>query len=248
MNPLFFLHGFTGSKYSWNEIQHLVKFKTHAIDLPGHGKNYFKSLSNNYSFKNWDQEFLSILNNTKVDKINLCGYSMGGRLAISFATAFPEKVNSLILISSTAGLLNNSENKNRLIQDNKLSKDIELDYNKFIDNWENLDFFSKQKLRNPNGFIRQRVIRKSQNPQQLALSLQNLGLGNMPNYWNDIPYFNFPVLIICGDEDKKYNKISSQLHSKINNSIIKIIPNSGHAPQIDQPIITSKLIQKFIKS
>ena len=173
---------------------------------------------------------------------------MGGRLAISLATAFPEKINSLILISSTAGLLNNYEKENRLIQDKKISKDIELDYNQFIKNWEKQDFFSNQKIRNQNGFNSQREIRKSQNPQQLALSLQRLGLGNMPNYWDGITYFNFPVLIICGDEDEKYNIISSQLHSKINNSIIKIIPNSGHAPQIDQPIITSKLIQKFIKS
>lgn len=248
MNPLFFLHGFTGSKNSWDEIQHLIGFKAHAIDLPGHGTNHFKNLSNRYSFKNWDQEFLSILDKAKLNKINLCGYSMGGRLAISFATTFPEKINSLILISSTAGLINQAEIEKRLIHDQMLSKDIELDYNQFIDNWGNQDFFSKQKIRNTTGFKKQRDIRKSQNPYQLALSLQNLGLGNMPNLWDKISYFNFPVLIICGAEDEKYCEISLKLHSKIKNAIIQMIPNSGHAPQIDQPIITSKLIQKFIKS
>ena len=248
MKPLLFLHGFTGSAKSWDKIRNKLKYPSLAIDIPGHGKNYFKDLSNSYTFDNWNEDFLSIINHQKSKKINLCGYSMGGRLAISFAVAHPERIESLILVSTTAGIKNNSKKKLRLNENLELSFRILKDYPEFITYWENLDFFSIQKSRNRNGFKIQREIRLSQNPQQLSFALQNLGTGNMPNYWDKISKFNFPVLIICGDKDSKYCEISKDLKSNILNSHLEIIQNSGHAPHIDQQLMFTKIIQKFIKS
>ena len=77
--PLIFLHGFMGSLESWDEI--ITHFDTSIvlIDLPGHGKSHFKNIDN-YSFQDWNNDFKSILGQLEITQINLCGYSMGGRL------------------------------------------------------------------------------------------------------------------------------------------------------------------------
>ena len=248
MVPLVFLHGFTGSSKSWNELRNKLNFSSKAIDCPGHGNNLIKDLSNPCTFEDWQKEFNLNLHLNNLEKINLCGYSMGGRLAISFASAFPKKIKSLILISSTAGFSNEVEQKNRIQKDTKLCNKIINDFQLFLNEWEKLDFFSQQQVRNPQAFKIQRAIREHQNPQQMAYILENLGTGKMPNYWEKISEFDFPVLIICGDEDEKYCEISKKLNNNIPNSQLKIIHNSGHAPHIDQPDEVARVIQNFIKS
>ena len=70
----------------------------------------------------------------------------------------------------------------------------------------------------------------------------------MPNYWDIIPNFKFPTLIICGNEDKKYCSIGKKMNNNIPNSQLKIIQNSGHTPQIEQPNEVIKIINRFFKS
>ena len=97
--PTIFLHGFTGSHRSWDEIVSKSNLLTITLDLPGHGKSTFNNLESDYSIDDWCEDFNEILNSLDIDKIDLCGYSMGGRLAISFATKYPGKINKLILIN-----------------------------------------------------------------------------------------------------------------------------------------------------
>ncbi len=67
-----------------------------------------------------------------IEKLNLCGYSMGGRLAISFVTKYPEKINTLILESASYGIESKEGREERLKKDLKLCKHIEKDFPKFL--------------------------------------------------------------------------------------------------------------------
>ena len=246
-SPIIFLHGFTGSSNSWSNFLNKINFSSVAIDLPGHGNNKIKNLTEKYNLNDWEQEFKSTLKIKKLNEVHLCGYSMGGRLALSFAIKYPNLVKSLIIISSTAGIKNINDRKNRIIKDNKLSKEILKNYKKFINKWENLDFFSKQKSRNYSEYLHQHEIRKNQNPNQLAFILKHLSTGEMPNYWNIISSLKIPTLMICGEEDKKYMEINKKMNFLIKNSKLKVIANSGHAPHIEQPKRLAQIINKFYR-
>ena len=41
--PLLFIHGFTGSSSSWNNILKKIGHPTIALDIPGHGKSHFNN-------------------------------------------------------------------------------------------------------------------------------------------------------------------------------------------------------------
>lgn len=247
-HTLIFIHGFMGSSHSWNNIRTKITTPSKAIDIPGHGENCNLNSNKPYSFDDWNTDLLYELNQKKMNKVNLCGYSMGGRLALSFALAYPEKINSLILISTNSGIENNSEKQKRVNIDVKLINEIKTNYSSFVSKWEKLSFFNNQKKRNLLSFTQQKEIRLSQNPEQIAFSLEYLGQGKMPNYWIKLQSINFHVLIISGGEDKKYRDISKRLHSKIKNSQLEIIQNSGHAPQIDQQNYFIKTINNFMNN
>ena len=59
-----------------------------------------------------------------IQKAHVLGYSMGGRLALSFACLFPEYVQSLILESASPGLKTETARQERRIQDAKLAERI----------------------------------------------------------------------------------------------------------------------------
>ena len=106
--PLLLIHGFTGSHKSFDKISNFLKiyFKVITIDMIGHGKSmdYKKE---NYSFDQSIQDISSILESQSLKKINILGYSLGGRLAMQFVNKNPNKINKLIICSASKGIKNN---------------------------------------------------------------------------------------------------------------------------------------------
>ena len=55
----------------------------------------------------------------------LCGYSMGGRLALHVALAAPERIGRLVLVSATAGIEDEADRARRRAADERLAAEIE---------------------------------------------------------------------------------------------------------------------------
>ena len=229
-----FLHGFMGSSKSWEDIIHDLNFPCLLFDLPGHGKSIFNNLSAKYDIDTWCHEFNYILDYQGLSKVNLMGYSMGGRLSIAFASKYPDKVNKLILESCSLGIKDSKQRGVRFDQDLSLCDQIQTNLYGFVEKWENNELFLKQQVRNPEGFLSQRKHRLLANSKQLAKSLKSFSLGKMD--WMDEVFakFQFPIYVINGSEDSKYLNFSKKM-SEINDNVIhRIIPNSGHNTHLEQ--------------
>lgn len=97
---LLFIHGFKGEKFSW--YSYLKKLRPHfhviAIDLPGHGGSSYDPNHSHDMFcyaKDVDQ----FIEQKGLKQFHLLGTSMGGGIAVIYASTHAEKVKSLILIN-----------------------------------------------------------------------------------------------------------------------------------------------------
>ncbi|MCB9249592.1 MAG: hypothetical protein H6613_14125 [Ignavibacteriales bacterium] len=78
--------------------------------------------------------------------IILVGYSMGGRLTLDFTFAFPEKVQAIVLESSSFGLTTKIEKEERIINDKKIAELIsKSSIEDFITYWMNIPLFNSLK-------------------------------------------------------------------------------------------------------
>ena len=111
--PLLFIHGFTGSSKSWRYIRNNIDYPSLAVDIPGHGNSTFNNLNDDYYFKDFTNELYLSLLDLNIKKIHLCGYSMGARLALAFASKHPSMISTLILESGTLGLSEIEEKEDR---------------------------------------------------------------------------------------------------------------------------------------
>lgn len=244
--PLVLLHGFLGSKASWKDIAPEFNSSVILIDLPGHGESVFKNISK-YSFLDWCEDFIIILDQLRVSKINLCGYSMGGRLAFYIACTYPQYIDKLIIESSMPGILDDHDRKNRIDQELIIQKKISKNYTEFIREWSCSSLFIHQKKRNINGWKTQQQIRLEQDKSQISLSLKYLGTGHMPSLWSRLDSINMPVLFVNGCEDKKYSLILTKCLQKIDDSRLVKISDCGHNIHLEKPKEFIETLKLFLE-
>lgn len=233
--PTVFLHGFTGASDSWKEIINRCDFYAIAPDIVGHGKSRFIDIDGDYTEDDWCEDLSEILDSLDVDTLNLCGYSMGGRLAVAYAAKNPERVSTLVLESTGPGIKDKKAREERFQQDLKICEHIERDLYDFVQKWEDNRLFAYQRLRNEMGFLEQRNSRLSHDPAQLAKALRVFSQANMRPYQKEFSKFKMPVVVINGEEDSSYTQMGKDMADTCETSAQYIVPDCGHNTHLERP-------------
>lgn len=100
--PIILLHGaFYTIEMNWSEIiPELSKTrKVIAIEMQGHGHSPFSDRP--FDITTLAKDVEGILDYLKIEKADVMGYSMGGSIAYQFAAQSPDRLNKLVIISST---------------------------------------------------------------------------------------------------------------------------------------------------
>ncbi len=95
--PLLILHGFLGMSDNWKTLgtQYAQEgFQVHMLDLRNHGRSFH---SETFNYEVMVQDVVGYCTANNLDKLDIIGHSMGGKVAMLFATAYPEKTDKLIV-------------------------------------------------------------------------------------------------------------------------------------------------------
>jgi pimeloyl-ACP methyl ester carboxylesterase len=97
--PLFLIHGFAGTLNYWDPIMERMPATRQiiALDLPGHGRSPLGSGS--ARTVDLANALLEEIKRRKLEKIHLCGHSMGGAIAALVALKQPALAGSLTLLA-----------------------------------------------------------------------------------------------------------------------------------------------------
>lgn len=95
--PLLIIHGFLGMSDNWKSFSPLYAaqgFQVHLLDLRNHGKSFHSA---DFSYDLMAQDVLEYCKAHQLKKTAIIGHSMGGKVAMLFATRYPEMVEKLIV-------------------------------------------------------------------------------------------------------------------------------------------------------
>jgi len=246
--PLVFLHGFMGSADDWAEIsQSLVDdYYCFAFDLPGHGKT--KVISNDdYLIENCASKIIEWTDNNINGKFNLCGYSMGGRLALYIAVNYPDKINRVIVESASPGLKTEEEKQKRIQVDSLRAKRLLMEpLDQFLDDWYELPLFGT--INKKSDEYKNMIIRRlKNNPKSLAKSLIYMGIGNQPSLWNHLDKIKSRLLLLVGEKDNKFKIIADEIARQCVKAQIKIVQDAGHTVHMNNKIKYIDTLRRFLK-
>src|SRR5690606_2378636 len=118
---------FSGSKQQWQPfVQTWSKhYQLILIDMLGHGGSDIPDQVERYYTEQVVADLMSLLEQLGIPKVHMLGYSMGGRIALSFAMLAGDKVQALILESSSPGLATEEERAARRASDHQLADKLE---------------------------------------------------------------------------------------------------------------------------
>ncbi|WP_156841399.1 alpha/beta fold hydrolase [Novosphingobium aquimarinum] len=94
--PLVLLHGFGGSRLDWDPVMAAMP-EDHAIvryDQRGFGESGLALTPYSHA-----DDLVAVLDKLAIPQVDLCGMSLGGGTAVTFALQHPERVRRLILVS-----------------------------------------------------------------------------------------------------------------------------------------------------
>ncbi len=95
--PLIIIHGFLGMSDNWKTLgsQYAESgFETHLLDLRNHGRSFHSDV---FTYEAMSDDLLEYCEQKSLSDILLMGHSMGGKVAMLFATRHPEYVEKLII-------------------------------------------------------------------------------------------------------------------------------------------------------
>ena len=246
---LVLFHGFTGSTKTWYPIVEQLPqdIRVIALDLIGHGQSAAPQDVNDYSMAKQVELLEALFEIMQLNTFTLVGYSMGGRVALSYAVRYPKRIEQLILESASPGLSLDGERATRKQSDNALAeKIIQNGVPSFVDKWENIPLFASQK-RLPEEVQQQiRNERLGQTAIGLANSLRGMGTGVMPCLWDKLATLSMPVTLITGALDEKFIKLNEKMLNLLPQATHMTIPEVGHAIHVENPIKFATIVKELI--
>lgn len=94
--PLIILHGLFGSADNWLSIAKELEadFTVYLLDLRNHGDSPH---SEEWNYEAMAKDIADFMSSQELESAYLMGHSMGGKTAMNFALAYPEKIKKLIV-------------------------------------------------------------------------------------------------------------------------------------------------------
>ncbi len=224
---ILFLHGFMGCKEDWREIAAFFSEKYYCIipDLPGHGRSPATTRMN---IDRVTKDLHTLLRREGYEQSAVCGYSMGGRLALACREKYPGIFSKMILESAGPGLADAGERAQRLARDKELARRLSRESAEiFLKKWYDQPLFKG--LRESAAYPAMIRRRQAGNPENWARALEAFSIGRQKNYGEWLLKPDIPVLYIAGALDEKYAALAKSLKNQTDgNPEVEIIPGCSH--------------------
>lgn len=246
---LVLVHGFAGSRHTWDPLLGELTRPYHVllVDLPGHGRTPIPD-EQALDLERLGNALGQLIHTSAEGPALLCGYSMGGRVALHTAVFAPEAVTALVLIGASPGVPNEHERERRLKSDLELAQKIRANGTAwFAEYWADLPLFESQKLLPEE--IREKLhrARRECDPQGLAYCLEHFSTGRQEYLGAYLRKLHCPLLLIAGQLDRKFSELNESLKREAATPFVQTIeiPNAGHAAHLKQPLIVAREMLAF---
>lgn len=94
---LIIIHGLFGTMDNWRSMSSMLEgdYSVILVDLRNHGKSFW---SQEFNYDLLAEDIIELLDYLKVDRAHILGHSMGGKVAMTLAAKYPERLRKLIVL------------------------------------------------------------------------------------------------------------------------------------------------------
>ena len=241
--PLLFVHGFPFDHNMWSNQINKFSLNYFCITYDIRGLGDSEPGDGQYTIELLIDDLEMVINEFKLDKPVLCGFSMGGYISLRAIERMEEKFGALVLCDTKASTDNNEGKINRALGITKInSEGVQKYVNDFIPNC-----FCEYSLQNKKELVRQSII-GSEYFSPLGIKGCLLAMAGRTDTSDYLSKIELPVLVLCGQEDNLTTPdVMMGMSDKIRGSEFYTIPKAGHLSPLENPDVVNKYIENFLK-
>jgi pimeloyl-[acyl-carrier protein] methyl ester esterase len=228
---LVLLHGWAMHSGIWGSVRDRLaqQFRLHLVDLPGHGLSPAREPG---TLDHWVEIIVEIL----PERCTLGGWSLGGQIAMELALREPERVQQLILISTTPCFAKRDDwewgMERKLLQ--LFLENLTLNYATTINRFLTLQMSGDRDATKILSQLRKHFFQRAE-PDSSALE-KGLKILQDSDLRSRIAAIMQPVLIMHGENDVITHPAAADwMHQQLPQSRQVTFPHCGHAPFLSYP-------------
>ena len=225
-------HGYSATSQMWRgQVEAFSRlYKLITWDMRGHGQSDYPADQSAYSEDATVDDMAAVLDEVGARDAIIGGLSLGGYMSLAFRLRHPERVRALLIVDTGPGFKNDEARAAW----NKHAGSFALEFEK--NGLESLKSRSAEMAasahRDASGLIK---------AAKGMLTQRDAGV------INSLPNINVPSLVVVGADDKPFLAAADYMAAKIPNAAKVVIPNAGHAVNIDQPQAFNAAVLAFLK-
>ncbi len=241
--PLLLIHGWGMHGGIWSGVaeQLAQNFNVYAVDLPGHGYSVGRDSSRHGEDvgMNPDLRIDSIVDELSAqfdESINVCGWSLGGQIALRWALRHPQQVRRLVLVASTPCFVRLDDWKYALSVEilEEFAANLRQNYALTLKRFLSLQVRGSEQEREILAVLRDGLFSRGE-PDLIALQ-SGLEILRGSDLRGALPEVKQATLVLAGERDTLIPQQASQfLASRTPNGRLVMIRGAAHAPFLSHP-------------
>ena len=261
--PLLLIHGWGMHGGVWSDVaQRLAAdFRVHSVDLPGYGHSSFPSpaCGRGAGEEGSAEQALSRTRERGLDSLvrelsanfdeplNVCGWSLGGQVALHWAKREPEKVRRLVLVASTPCFAAREDWRFGMAGEvlEKFAAELEQDHAATLRRFIALQLRGSENERELLWLLREHLFRRGE-PDMGALR-GGLEILRDADLRATLPHIAQPALLIAGGRDRLTPPGASHYMARVMPSARLVeVQGAAHAPFLSHPDIFVGQVKSFL--
>jgi 3-oxoadipate enol-lactonase len=237
--PVVFVNSLGSDLRIWDDVVSILECSSLRYDKRGHGLS--DAPPGPYSIADHANDLHGLLEHLKLERVVIVGISVGGQIALKFASRFSERVAAAVFCD-TGMKIGTAELWNARIE---AVHDHGLEHisDAVMQRWFGADFRHEQAAlvrgyqnmleRQPTvGYIATCEALRESDLHQAAQAVRDAGV---------------KTLVVCGKDDQSTPVALSQELAAMLETNLELIDNAGHLPCVEQPAAFSKILNDFLE-
>ena len=223
-------HGYGANSRMWDGQVAAFAGRWRLIlwDMRGHGQSGDPADPALYSHPLTVGDMAAVLDACAIERAIIGGLSLGGVMSLAFHLAYPERVRALMLFDTGPGFRNPDARRQWNERAEARARDLE-----------------QKGLPNSGGGAETRV---GQHRSARGLAGAARGMLTMPDgaLIGSLPNIAVPTLVLVGARDDHFLAAADYMAAKIPHAQKVVIPDAGHAANLDQPDLFNHAVANFL--
>lgn len=247
--PIVFVHGAVLDRTGWTpQVEALsAEYTTIAYDVRGHGRTGGSSRES-YSIDLFADDLAALVEALDLDRFVLCGHSMGGCIAGTYAARHPDRLAGLVLADTFAPeLLDRREWLQRSVLLRATIPPVRL--------------VGYERVERAMVWLYERLSRGSSGDydriQRLRAAGPRMGTDEFAKAIRAVATFHeteidlasiaVPTLVLYGEREPAFlRRHASRLAATIPEATVREVPGAGHAANLDDPAFVTDALREFL--